>query len=110
MATPREIATLVLAARLGRRPRPVLADCAAVPERWPGSPHGDTGWLAVGEPRLLALADEVGLPMHLWTVNDPGRVRALLAMGAAGFVTDELDMLRGVLEAEGVWAGSSGTA
>jgi glycerophosphoryl diester phosphodiesterase len=105
MATPREVASLAFAARTGRRPRAILADCAAVPERWPGSDLGDTGWLRVGEPRLLALAGELGVPMHVWTVNDADRVRALLAMGAAGFVTDDLVMLRGVLEAAGVWAG-----
>jgi glycerophosphoryl diester phosphodiesterase len=108
MASPREVAGLLLAARTGRRPRPIAADCAAVPERWPGSELGDTGWLRVGEPRLLALADALGLPMHVWTVNDADRVRALLAMGASGFVTDDLVMLRGVLEDAGVWSGGSG--
>jgi glycerophosphoryl diester phosphodiesterase len=43
--------------------------------------------------------------VHVWTVNDPQRVRALLASGASGFVTDDLAMLRGVLEEQGVWAG-----
>lgn len=105
MATPREVARLLVAARTGRRPRPIVADCAAVPERWPGSHLGDTGWLRVGEARLLALASELGVPMHVWTVNDADRVRALLAMGVSGIVTDELVMLRGVLEAAGVWAG-----
>ncbi len=107
MATPREVVALLLAARTGRRPRRVAADCAAVPERWPGSELGDTGRLRIGEPRLLAMAHELGLPMHVWTVNDADRVRALLAAGAAGFVTDELTMLRGVLEEAGVWAGAS---
>jgi glycerophosphoryl diester phosphodiesterase len=105
MATTRELVGLVLAARTGRRPRALLADCAAVPERWPGSPLGDAGWLPVGERRLMTLAGELGLPVHVWTVNDPQRVRALLALGASGFITDDLEMLRGVLEEGGLWAG-----
>jgi glycerophosphoryl diester phosphodiesterase len=105
MATPRELVGLVLAARTGRRPRTLVADCAAVPERWPGSELGEAGWLPVGERRLMALAGELGLPVHVWTVNDPHRVRALLALGASGFITDDLTMLRGVLEEGGVWAG-----
>jgi glycerophosphoryl diester phosphodiesterase len=105
MATTREIVHLILAARTGRRPRALLADCAAVPERWPGSPLGDAGWLPVVERRLMALAGELGLPVHVWTVNDPQRVRSLLALGASGFITDELPMLRAVLEERGVWAG-----
>jgi glycerophosphoryl diester phosphodiesterase len=105
MATPRELVGLVLAARTGRRPRRLLADCAAVPQRWPGSEHGDAGWLPVGERRLMALAAELALPVHVWTVNDPDRVRTLLGLGAAGFITDDLAMLRGVLEEAQVWAG-----
>jgi glycerophosphoryl diester phosphodiesterase len=105
MATPRELVGLLLAARTGRRPRGLLADCAAVPQRWPGSELGDAGWLAVGDRRLFALAQELGLPVHVWTVNDPQRVRALIALGASGFVTDELTMLRGVLQETGAWAG-----
>jgi glycerophosphoryl diester phosphodiesterase len=108
MATPRELVGLVLAARTGRRPRPLVADCAAVPQRWPGSEGGDAGWWQVAGRRLLALAADVGLPIHVWTVNDAERVRALLALGASGFITDDLAMLRGELEAAGRWASGTG--
>jgi glycerophosphoryl diester phosphodiesterase len=105
MATPRELVGLMLAARTGWRPRGLLADCAAVPERWPGSASGASGWLPIGERRLFELAHDIGLPVHVWTVNDPQRVRALMALGASGFVTDELAMLRRVLEDAGAWSG-----
>jgi glycerophosphoryl diester phosphodiesterase len=99
MATPREIVRLLLAVRLRRRPPRMVAGCIAIPERYPEAGRG----VAVGDARLLEVAGELGLVMHLWTVNDPQRMRALIDAGAAGIVTDELVDLRTTLEALGRW-------
>jgi glycerophosphoryl diester phosphodiesterase len=98
-ATPREVLRLLVAVRLGRRPPRLAAGCVAVPERYPEAGRG----VAVGDARLLEAAAEVGLAPHIWTVNDPIRMRALVAAGVAGIVTDELALLRETLEAAGRW-------
>jgi len=102
-ATPREIVRLLLAVRLGRRPPRIAAGCVAIPERYPDTGRGARRGVAVGDARLLQVAGELGLAVHLWTINDRDRMRALVAAGAAGIVTDELDDLRGILEELGRW-------
>ncbi len=39
-------------------------------------------------PYLVAAAHELGLEVHVWTVNDPARMRRFLEMGADGIMTD----------------------
>lgn len=45
----------------------------------------------------IKLAHELGLSVNVWTVNDPGRMRQLIAMGVDGIITDYPDRLRLVL-------------
>lgn len=45
----------------------------------------------------IKLAHELGLSVHVWTVNDPGRMHELIAMGADGIITDYPNRLRQVL-------------
>jgi glycerophosphoryl diester phosphodiesterase len=98
-ATPREILRLLVAVRLRRRPPRLAAGCVAVPERYPGSRRG----LPVGDGRLLETLAELGLASHVWTVNDPVRMRALIAAGVSGIVSDELAVLRETLVEHGRW-------
>jgi glycerophosphoryl diester phosphodiesterase len=98
-ATPRETVRLLRAVRLRRRPPLLEAGCVAVPERYPDARRG----VAVADRRFLEVASEAGIAVHVWTVNDPGRMRALVDAGAAGIVTDELEVLRRALEEAGRW-------
>ncbi len=98
-ATPREIVRLLVAVRSRRRPPRIAAGCVAVPERYPDVGRG----VAVADTRLLEVAAEAGVAVHVWTVNDPARMAALVAAGAAGIVTDELDALRATLVGLGRW-------
>lgn len=98
-ATPREVLRLLTAVRLRRRPPQIAGRCIAVPERYPEARRG----VAIGDARLLEVAADLGVAVHVWTVNDPDRMRALVAAGASGIVTDELATLRDVLEAAGRW-------
>jgi len=98
-ATPSETFRLLRAVRLRRRPPSLAAGCVAVPERYPHARRG----VAVADRRLLEVAAEAGLAVHVWTINDTERMRALVAAGAAGIVTDELAVLRRTLEAVGRW-------
>jgi glycerophosphoryl diester phosphodiesterase len=38
-----------------------------------------------------------GIPVHVWTVDDEAEMRALLALGVDGIVTDRPDVLARVL-------------
>lgn len=84
----RTVASLVAAARLGLKPVAARllrdVDALQIPER--------QGALRVLTPRLVAWAHEHGVEVHVWTVNDPGRMRELVAMGVDGIVTDVADV------------------
>jgi len=98
-ATPREILRLLLAVRFRRRPPRIGAGCIAIPERYPDAGRG----VAVGDARMLEVAGELELAVHVWTVNDPARMRALVDAGASGIVTDALADLRATLGELGRW-------
>ncbi|WP_328316385.1 glycerophosphodiester phosphodiesterase family protein [Streptomyces sp. NBC_00388] len=69
--------------------------CAQVPEF-----HGR---IRVVDRRFVRAAHARGLQVHVWTVNDPGRMAALLDLGVDGIMTDHLESLRAVLTARGAW-------
>lgn len=45
----------------------------------------------------IAIAHQVGLSVNVWTVNEIGRMRELIAMGVDGIITDYPDRLRQVI-------------
>jgi glycerophosphoryl diester phosphodiesterase len=47
--------------------------------------------------RFLREAHQRNLPIHVWTVDDPGDMRRLVAMGVDGIQTDRPDLLAAVL-------------
>jgi len=42
--------------------------------------------------RLLKFAQQAGIPIQYWVVNDPSRMLELVALGASGIVTDRADL------------------
>jgi glycerophosphoryl diester phosphodiesterase len=48
-------------------------------------------------PELVAAAHEQGLPVVVWTVNDPTEMARHVAFGVDAIVTDHPDRLRTVL-------------
>ena len=75
-----EIAALYRAALLRRRPTAVPYRLLSVPERYRGLPVPTRGFLSA--------ARELGCPVHVWTVNEPGTARKLWRRGVAGIVTN----------------------
>ncbi|MFE9139287.1 glycerophosphodiester phosphodiesterase [Streptomyces sp. NPDC007355] len=71
------------------------AVAAQVPER--------QGGITVVDRRFVREAHARGLQVHVWTVNDPARMNALLDLGVDGIMTDQLETLRSVLTERGVW-------
>lgn len=79
----------VLAARVARSgalARRALRgiDALQVPER--------VGRLSLVTPRLLDLAHDAGVEVHVWTVNDESDMDRLLSLGVDGLVTDRADL------------------
>jgi glycerophosphoryl diester phosphodiesterase len=50
------------------------------------------------DPAIVRLARESGLPIFVWTVNDPADMRYLMRIGVDGIITDRPDLLVRILE------------
>jgi glycerophosphoryl diester phosphodiesterase len=57
-----------------------------------------SGRVPVVTPGFVRRAHDRGLAVHVWTVNDPVRMRQLLGMGVDGLVTDRPSVLADVLD------------
>ena len=75
------------------------APCAQVPHRL-----GRTRFVT---PSFLAGAHALGLKVHAWTVNDPAEMARLLDLGVDGIITDDIETLRELMKARGLWATAS---
>ena len=69
--------------------------CVQVPIR-----HGA---ITVVTPGFVARAHAIGVPVHVWTINDPDEMRYLLDIGVDGLMSDRVDVLRDVLRERGEW-------
>ncbi len=59
-------------------------DALQIPER--------QGPVRVLSPRLIEAAHHAGVEVHVWTVNDPARMKELVALGVDGIITDRADL------------------
>jgi glycerophosphoryl diester phosphodiesterase len=57
------------------------------------------GWQRVVTPRFVRAAHAAGLPVYVWTVNDPADMRRLLDWGVDGLITDRPDVALEVVRA-----------
>lgn len=89
-ASRRQIRTFLIAHRLpfagAYTPR---ADALQVPEVWKGT--------RVVTPAFIRAAHDRNIPIHVWTVDEPERMRRLLEWGVDGLQTDRPDLLASVL-------------
>lgn len=93
-ATTREVRLLVAASAAPRGSRRALtfaigADCVQVPVR--------DGRTRIVTDRFVGTCHDLGLPVHVWTVDDEVEMRELLRLGVDGLMTDEAELLHGVL-------------
>ncbi len=54
--------------------------------------------IAVVTERFVSRAHDLGLQVHVWTVDDEASIRTLLDLGVDGLITDRIDVLRAVLD------------
>jgi glycerophosphoryl diester phosphodiesterase len=64
------------------------------------------GRLTVVDQRLVTAAHRRGMEVHVWTIDDATQMHQLLDLGVDGLVTDQPEILRGVLRARGTWPAS----
>ena len=93
-SSARRFVPALLAGKVGLSPivRRSLAGLVAVqvPERALG--------LRVTSERMLRRLHAAGVEVHVWTVNDPQRMRQLLELGVDGLVTDRADLALDVVK------------
>ncbi len=82
---------------------PLLGRLRKRPGRCVQIPQWGRGGIHLVEPRLIATAHELGLPVHVWTINDPDEMGRLLDLGVDGLFTDRPSLLRSVLRERGTW-------
>jgi glycerophosphoryl diester phosphodiesterase len=91
---PLDIARIRLAG-LGSAAGRFAAACTQVPVR--------QGPVVVVNPGFVAAAHRRGLPVHVWTIDDPAEMERLLDLGVDGIMTDRPTLLKEVLVRRGVW-------
>ncbi len=80
-----------------RVPAPkVAANCLQVPT------HHERHRLV--DERFVAAARRRGMPIHVWTIDDPNVMRELLDLGVDGIMTDRPAVLKEVLTERGEWS------
>jgi glycerophosphoryl diester phosphodiesterase len=69
---------------------------AQVPVRFSG--------IRVVDARFVRHAHNLGLQVHVWTIDEPDQMRELLDLGVDGIMTDHIEVLREVLTERGQWS------
>jgi glycerophosphoryl diester phosphodiesterase len=89
-------------ARVHRAVAQVRAACLQVPETYDR--------VRVVDRRFVRASERLGLPIHVWTVNEAAAMDRLLDLGVLGIMTDRPTVLKEVLQRRGQWMGTDGSA
>ncbi|WP_086781613.1 glycerophosphodiester phosphodiesterase family protein [Crossiella equi] len=72
---------------------------------WLAQVPARAGRLTVVDRRFVNAAHQLGLEVHVWTVDTTAEMTRLLDLGVDGLVSDRPDLLREVLRDRGQWPG-----
>lgn len=76
-----------------------ITDVAALLARARGAGHAAVNpWDPFVDEAFMVAARAAGLEVYPWTVDDPERLRALIALGVDGIITNVPDVLRAILD------------
>jgi len=93
---PREVGALKRSTVVGGAPGlPGSAMCVQVPPR--------LGPLPLVDARFVGRAHDLGLAVHVWTIDAPAEMDRLLDLGVDGVMTDRPEVLREVMTRRGQW-------
>lgn len=92
---PKEVAMLRLRSWTRSSPRDLAPMAAQVPPR--------QGPLPIVDKRFVDHAHELGLHVHVWTIDDQAQMNELLDLGVDGIMTDSLATLVTTLSERGQW-------
>lgn len=73
----------------------LTGQCAQVPHRVKG--------VTLVDRRFLRKAHDLGVQVHVWTIDDPDEMHELLDLGVDGIMTDQPGVLKDVLASRGSW-------
>lgn len=73
----------------------LAGQCAQVPHRVKGA--------ALVDRRFVRKAHDLGVQVHVWTIDDPDEMHELLDLGVDGIMTDQPGVLKDVLTSRGSW-------
>lgn len=91
---PRSVAKLRASSFGLGRSRPA-DNCVQVPTH--------AGKVPLVDRRFLRRAHRLGVPVHVWTIDDPEEMSRLLNLGVDGIMTDRPAVLKQVLESRAQW-------
>ncbi len=91
---PRSVAKLRASSFGLGRSRPA-DNCVQVPTH--------AGKVPLVDRRFLRRAHRLGLPVHIWTIDEPDEMRRLLELGVDGIMTDRPAVLKKVLQSRSQW-------
>lgn len=94
-ATPAEVAAFLATPHVAARRLAPDFDALQVPPK--------RGPLPIVTPGLVRRAHAAGRHVHVWTVDSPEEMNALLDLGVDGLLTDRTDVLKDVLLQRGQW-------
>jgi len=64
-----------------------------------------TSWKnrTIVDARFVNAAARRGIPVHVWTIDEPAEINRLLDLGVGGIMTDRPSVLKQVMEERGQW-------
>ncbi|MGI9598608.1 MAG: glycerophosphodiester phosphodiesterase family protein, partial [Acidimicrobiales bacterium] len=89
---PKGVVRVLSAAKLGGRWRSPYG-CLQIPVSQRG--------VRLDSAKLIRQVQAMGMQVHFWTINDADEMNRLLDRGADAIITDEIELLKDVLESRG---------